>query len=244
MMRLARWCILGVVLIPLDVWGQPLFSWAAPLRVPVSLSGNFYLLHFHPLEGSTGNVRFMAPAYGLTYARPDFEARVLYGPATRRSEEHRLFEGAFLMHSPVTLFRDDRVWWSVLLGLQGAYRSVRDQSGRADAPLAFQAVSLLVEAGPALLAHVGNWQFEGKATYALGISSRPFSSQTGKAAHIEAGFRLHVRDVILPYGLTIGYAYRVQEWDITPSVFASPRERKAWRYRDRMQVISLGINWQ
>ncbi|GEM_PF-4441278 len=240
-MRLARWCILGVVLLPSWGWGQPLFSLAPSLETPFSLGGGYYALHFQPDEGSTSELSYTAAAYGIYYARSDLEASLVYGPSTRRSGYHRLLDAAFLVHYPLVLWHTDRVQWSIPLGLEVRYRAVNKQAEQAEP--AFQAMSFLIAAGPALRARVGNLQVEGKATYALGISSRPFSNQTGRASRAGVHVRLHLRDLFSSYGLTLGYGYSIQEWNIASSVFSRERATR-WHYRDAMQIVTLGVNWR
>ena len=191
---------------------------------------------------------YSGAAYGLAFSRSNLFAQFSWGnesaPDTSRPDlsllDFSLSFWADVFFSPDAKTADHRVFAPIMLFTN--YRKVTpDEGGTLEE---FNITTLGLGLG---LGYYGalseNVLIEIRSTPALGFASQSFGDSSGLARLIDTDVQMHIGSVFNRFGISIGYAYRIQIWDVRASSILGNVSRDLYDYRDKKHSISLGVNW-
>ena len=201
---------------------------------------------------------FEGPAFGLAYTRPNLSATVAYGSESRVSSRGvRVFDATVIAENnliDLASSESSRLYVPVLL-LSNYRRAALRRTG--DSIRGIFSVTVLglgtglgwsIQPGGS-----GNTRIEGRATPVLGIALRSFGDSTGSSWLLDADVHVHRLNVFGRLGLSIGYGFRFQAWNLGgteispfPGVVAPQvptEQRDLYDYSGSQHVVSLGLNW-
>ncbi len=203
---------------------------------------------FQP-EGSVpdeGVPAFTGPAYGILYLRGNLSASIAYGPENMDADGNaRLLDFTIETWNRLfTIGSSETARLYIPLTLQSNYRRVAPAGG-ADAPFSsFQVTTLGLGAGLGGSAERGQKVlFEARAAPALGVALRSFGGSAGIAWLVDAGARLHVREVFGRMGLSAGYGFRVQTWRAGNANLLLEPDGVRLDHRGSRHMVALGLSW-
>ncbi len=196
-----------------------------------------------PTEGAP---MFTGPAYGIMYARANISATVTYGPESSAADHSsRLLDVSFATWSRLfSIGASETSRLYLPLTLQTNYRRVAPK-GQANSPFgSFQVTVIALGAGLGGSAERGkSVRFEARAAPALGIALRSFGGSTGMAWLVDAGARMHIREVFGRFGLSAGYGFRTQSWRVGEANLILEPTQTRLDYLGSWHMITLGLNW-
>lgn len=189
---------------------------------------------------------FTGPAYGIMYARANISATVIYGPESSATEHNtRLLDVSFATWSRLfSIGASETSRLYLPLTLQTNYRRVAPK-GQANSPFgSFQVTVIGLGVGLGGSTERGkNIRLEARAAPALGVALRSFGGSTGMAWLVDAGVRMHIREVFKRYGLSAGYGFRVQSWRVGEANLILEPSQTRHDYLGSRHMIALGLNW-
>lgn len=217
-----------------------------------SLSVGYAMVDFDYAGGDTVATSFayQDPAYALVYTRPNFEASVAYGRRDARGDT---------LGGTLALLDVGVGTWGVI-GLSDALQLPRTRFGipimlfvrlrrasRSDAAEtvteSFEITSVGLGTGLVLSRSFGQQvHLEGRLTPGIALAQRALGDTAGSARSIDGGVQLHIGPLYQGYGLTLGYGYRWQRWDLDASGFDDAPD-DFFDYAGTQHVVRLGVNW-
>lgn len=196
---------------------------------------------------------FSNPAYGVTYLRPNFEAHLVFGrqtvaDGTGGTLERDLTDAAIETWASLPFlpeFGGEALRLTLPILLHSDYRRVgNSESGNDENPaddFNFTTIGLGFGLG------VENYfsdraLLEARVIPALGLALRSFGDATGRSALLTAAVTLHTAPFAGRFGLSLGYSFRWQDWNVNASsVFRNNRD--IFDYRSTQHLVRIGLNW-
>ncbi|MEX0599276.1 MAG: hypothetical protein WD021_02435 [Rhodothermales bacterium] len=233
---------------PCDARAQ-MFSYGGDRpRSVQSVSFVYQLIEFtRDGEGQAGQTfDFSGPAYGLTYARPNVTASIVYGPESEDdTRDLRLLDATIATWGEVVLSgspTSDRLFLPI--GLQSNYRRVAPRGSENSLVDSFNLTVLALGAGLGYTADLReSARFEIRAMPMIGIALRAFGESTGVSYLLDTDARLHLLEVAGRVGLSAGYAFRLQSWNVSGSDLLLGVQDDLFDYSSAQHVFTIGINW-
>ncbi len=186
---------------------------------------------------------FNEPAYGLAYARPGFLARFARG--TQGGGDESLTLTDFLITAsgawrPWSRSRGSGIQPTIPLGVHSGYRRVsRDEDrGTFDA---FEFTTLALGAGLGAEAQGARAQWRVRVIPMIGIAQRSLGSDTGSSTMLDANTRLTLGPLNDQFGISFGYGFRWQAWDVDASDFNEAATNDTFDYTGTMHTFRIGI---
>lgn len=223
---------------------------ADPQRPIEAVSAGYFLIDF-AFDGDEEplfSFDFDGPAFGLAYSRPNFLATLAYGEQNADADE----EGLRLIDFSLT------TWGAAYLAGTGtgptqlfvpivlfAHLRRVSPTGR-DIPEieAFNVTVVGLGAGLGLSQALGRGsRFEARAHPGLGLASSAFVESFGSSWLVVADAQLHLGPLFGRYGLSLGYAFRHQVWNINVSDLFPAISDELFDYRSRQHLVRLGLHW-
>jgi hypothetical protein len=212
-----------------------------------AVSAGFFLIDFT----FAGDVRpdpvfdFTEPAFGLTYARPNFFATFAFGNQSGAAGEDdlRLLDFSMLVWGEVEPFRfekESRARFFVPIALHSGYRRVSRQGARDNLLDAFEVSVLGLGGGAGFEVRGKGVRVEGRALPVIGLAFRSFGNSTGLSTFFDADLQVHLGPFADAFGLTLGYGFRLQRWNPGGSGLVSG---DFFDYSGSQQLFRVGVNW-
>ena len=259
---MARWLLLSLgliwapVLMPSVATAQ-LFSFDVERPRPVqALSAGYFLVDFtYDGDGMPAvTYNYGEPAYGLVYTRPSFVLTAGIG-----RQEAGAQPGGVVAADTVDLrFLDLSLstWaeiqvapeWTgrtrVLLPivLHSNYRRV---SPRGDDSLleSFNVTVLGIGSGLGIDRQVGGGVIEAYAHPIIGLATTSLGDALGSARLLRASVQVHSPPLFGRFGVSLGYTFRTQVWNVDASDLLEEFTGDLFDYRGQMHLLRAGINW-
>lgn len=197
---------------------------------------------------------YAGPVYGVAFSRPSFYASVAYGrgdpaptagdPTTLQLIDADLFTWAEVIR--LLTVDDGRGRLYVPLALHSDYRRVSrsnedEEEGFTDA---FSVTVLGLGTGlVGDLALSRRVHLAGRALPVIGLATRTLGDATGNARLFDADVTLHVAALAGGLGLTAGYAFRVQDWNVGLTGPVTDFADDFFHYGGHQHTLRLGVNW-
>lgn len=189
---------------------------------------------------------FEAPAYGVLYTRPSFSASITYGPETGDSgRDLRLLDAAITTWGEVVVGGSEgssRIY--IPIALESNYRRVAPRGSEDSLVDAFNLTVLGLGTGLGFSVDVTeSVRFEGRATPVLGIALRAFGDSAGTSYLIDTDVRVHIMDLAGRIGVSAGYAFRTQVWNVDASDLLLGEQEDLFDYSGTQHLLTVGVNW-
>ena len=85
--------------------------------------------------------------------------------------------------------------------------------------------------------------FEARAYPILGFATSSFTNAIGSAYLIDADAQLHLAQLFGAVGLSLGYSFRYQVWNVNASNFFPDAADALFDYKGRHHLFRMGVNW-
>ena len=220
-----------------------------------SLSLGYIPVHFaYDGDDPAPPVRFGfdAPAYGAVFTRPNLKASVAIGTDEQPDAEgverdRRLLElalfawGAFY---PVPEWAGERYRLYVPVLLHSGFRRVRDSGPADDFDNDFDVTSLGLGTGVGAGGRLGERVlFEARATPVFGLATRQFDGSVGTTRLFDADVQVHLGPLFGRLGISAGYGFRAQAWNLRGSEFLNEAVAELYDYRGSQHSFRVGVNF-
>lgn len=190
---------------------------------------------------------FDARAYGAAYTRPSFSAWLLLGADEPVGTDRlRLIDASIstwaeIGLSPSPSQHRNRAFIPVML--HSNHRRVAGADAGNSAVDAFSVTVLGIGTGFGFNGHLGRLQIETRATPVIGFATRSFGDATGSSILFDGDLLLHFGPLLGRVGLSAGYGFRTQRWNVGGSDLLQDEEDDLFDYRGSMHLFRAGINW-
>ncbi len=192
---------------------------------------------------------FVEPAYGLVYSRPHFLVTFALGDQSADGEGHealRLLDVSFTTWGELRLagMSAGRSRAYIPIALFSNHRRVSPQGSASSLLDAFNVTVLGLGAGLGLESVLGETVlFEARANPILGFATSSLTDAFGSAYLIDADAQLHLAQLFGAVGLSLGYSFRLQVWNVNTSNLFPDATDELFDYKGRYHLFRVGINW-
>ncbi len=227
------------------------FSLRSGAQAVQSISVGYYALNFE-FNGDTDPLfvfDFDQPAYGLVYTRPHFMATLAYGTQSPDGEGR---QDLSLLDLSLTTWGELRLQGQgagatrvyVPIVLYGNHRRVSPRAEGESILDAFNITVLGLGAGLALDRTFGQKAFfEARANPVIGLATSSLTDAFGTAYLIDADTQLHLAGLFGRLGLSFGYTFRYQVWNINASDIFADATDDLFDYKGLLHLVRVGVNW-
>lgn len=186
---------------------------------------------------------FTEPAWGIVYARPGLAFSVARG-VQKSSEDHdlTLFDALLLGYGAFRPFRSESRSLEILVpvGLSSGYRKVSRDSE--DAVIqAFEFTTFSIGAGLGLIHSTEHTNLLVRAMPFYGLATRSIGNDTGSTTTLDADVELGIGPFTDRFGITLGYGFRWQKWNLKASALFEGISREAFDYSGTMHTVRIGL---
>jgi hypothetical protein len=227
------------------------FSFRSGAQAVQSLSAGYYLINFE-FDGEGEPLfafDFENPAYGIVYTRPHFLVTLALGDQNTDDAGHeklRLLDLSLTTWGELTLpgmnAGPSRAY--VPIALFSNYRRVSPEGSDGSLLDAFNVTVLGLGAGLGLESALGETVlFEARANPVLGLASSSLADGIGTAYLVDADAQLHLAHLFGAVGLSLGYSFRLQVWNVNTSDLFPEATDELFDYKGRHHLFRVGINW-
>lgn len=248
--------VLLIVLVP-ETGRAQLFSFEAERARPVQALAAGYFLNDFTYDGDDPpafTFNFGEPAVGLVYTRPRFFVTAGIGgqeAGTQPGEvvaadtvDLRLVDLSLSTWAEIQVLPDwtGRTRLIVPIVLHTNYRRVAPQ-GDNTLLETFDVTVLGLGTGLGLSRSLGGSLIEARAHPILGLATTSLGDALGSARLLDAQVQWHSPPLFGRFGLSLGYAYRTQVWNVDASDLFEELTGDLFDYRGQMHLLWAGVNW-
>jgi hypothetical protein len=246
-------CLLAatVSMAPAGAASAQQFSFRSGAQAVQSLSVGYVLIDF-TFDGRNEppfRFDFDQPAYGLVYTRPHFMVTLALG--NQHANDSRLAD-LRLIDVSLTTWGELRLRglsagttrFYLPIVLHGNHRRVSPRTEEESLLDAFNVSVLGLGAGLALDRTFGDATFfEARANPIVGIATSSLTDAFGLAYLIDADAQLHRAALFGRLGLSLGYTFRYQVWNINASDLFPDAADDLFDYKGLQHLLRVGLNW-
>jgi hypothetical protein len=214
------------------------------------LSASYYLIDFayDGEERPPETYDYAAPAFGLTYARPNLLATLAFGnqEAGAGVDGRQLLDVAFTTWGGFSPFAalaagPTRLYVPVLL--HSNYRRVSPEGS--ESILDDFSVALIgLGTGLGLAQRLGAEALvEARVNPIIGLASSSLADAFGHSRLLDVDAQLHLGALFGGAGLSAGYTFRLQHWNVNASDLLPDVTAGLLDYRGRLHLFRVGVNW-
>jgi hypothetical protein len=195
----------------------------------------------------TQSFDYEAPAYAISFTQPSLQATVAFGRQSAQPgslRELRLLDAEMFLWGgfPITGSRTLRIYLPLVL--YSGYRSVDERDQQTPSIDAFNLTTLGLGSGLALEGSLaGDVRLDAQVTPVGGLALRTLEGTAGRSWLLRSRAQLHIPRLIRRYGLSIGYSYRYQRWNVDASDLFPTISDDLFDYKNRQHILHLGVNW-
>lgn len=184
-------------------------------------------------------------AYGAYYTRPNVAASVAYGKSTESSgSDMRLLDASITTWGEIGLSSSSSGRLYVPIALHTDYRRVAPRGLESSIIGSFNVTVLGIGAGLGYTVDLAERvRVLARATPIIGLALRAFGDSAGNSRMLDAAIHLHVLRILNKFGLSAGYAFRSQVWNVSGSELLSERQVDLLDYSGGHHLLTLGFNW-
>ncbi|MEM1271412.1 MAG: hypothetical protein AAF752_12885 [Bacteroidota bacterium] len=215
-----------------------------------TLTAGYYALNFtYQGDGQPfPRLDFDRPVYGIRFAQPGFEVQLMYGPQSAEDGpsdiDVQLLDVGLLIYGGLPLTRQERFRLSLPIALNSAYRVVGDDFNAGLTNEVFNFTTFGLGAGLALESKLTNRvTLDAKALPIGGLLLRSFEGTAGTTGLIDASVQLSFLDLFGTRGLSVGYGYRGQNWNVNASDLSVGLEDDTFDYSSVHHAFFVGLNF-
>lgn len=196
-------------------------------------------------EAPEPSFEYDGPAFGLHYTRPNLTAGVAYG-ADGSDRDMRILTASILTWGELFLGGSGRrqSGFYVPIAIHTDYRRVAPRGSENSVVDAFNVTVLGLGIGAGYASQFGKTvHLQARAIPAIGLALRAFGDATGSSRLIDTDLRLHVVDLIGNAGVSLGYGFRTQVWNVGSSDLLQELENDLFDYGGSAHVFTIGVSW-
>lgn len=237
----------GVLFAPSTARSQTLSYGVDRPRAVQSMSFAYQMVDFR-YDGTGApepSFEYEGPAYGVFYTRPNFAASLVYGKSTESSDaDMRLLDASLTTWGELRLTSGGAGAVYVPIALHTDYRRVAPRGLEDSIIGSFNITVIGLGAGLGGTLDIGERvRLLARATPVIGLALRAFGDSAGSSRLVDAAAHLHVMQILDRFGLSAGYAFRSQVWNVGSSELLSETQDDLLDYAGRQHVVTLGFNW-
>ncbi len=216
-----------------------------------SLSAGYSLIDFE-FDGDEAPLflfDFDQPAYGFVYTRPRFLVTFAVGDQggdDEGRENLRLLDVSLTTWGELRLagMSTGRSRAYIPIVFFSNYRRVSPQGSESTLLDAFNVTVLGLGLGLGLESVLGQTVlFEARANPVLGFATSSLTDAFGSAYLIDADAQLHLAQLFGAVGLSLGYSFRLQVWNVNTSDLFPDATDEFFDYKGRQHLFRVGVNW-
>ncbi len=244
-------CTATVLLAPGSIASAQQFPFRSSVQAVQTFSAGYFLIDFE-FDGDERPLfvfDFVEPAYGLVYSRPHFLVTFALGDQSADGEGHealRLLDVSFTTWGELRLagMSAGRSRAYIPIALFSNHRRVSPQGSASTLLDAFNVTVLGLGAGLGLESVLGKTVFfEARANPILGFATSSLTDAFGSAYLIDADAQLHLAQLFGAVGLSLGYSFRLQVWNVNTSDLFPDATDELFDYKGRYHLFRVGMNW-
>lgn len=230
-------------------------------RAVQSLSFGYTLVDFQ-FDGDgvpTRSFAFEGPLYGAVYTRPNFHVAFAYGSDERtravncepgacvpQNVDLRMLDAVLTTWGEIRIAGDpgsgDRFF--VPIALHSSYRRVAPEGAEDSLVDSFNITVIGLGTGVGFTKRLAEKvQLEGRATPIIGLALRAFGDSAGNSRLLDTHVQVHAVEIADRFGITAGYGFRAQLWDISASSLFPSTQNDLFDYTSTSHALSIGVNW-
>ena len=232
------------------------FSYGADrARTVQSLSLGYTQVNFEyggDAENPPVSFGFDNPIYGAVFTRPNLIASVAIGTdqqvgAEGIERDRRLLEAALFTWGefyPLPELAGERYRLYVPILLHSGFRRVRDRGPAEDLDSDFSVTALGLGTGLGAGGRLGERVLlEARATPIFGLATREFDGSVGTTRLFDADVQAHLGPLFGRIGLSFGYGFRAQAWNLRGSEFLAEVVADLYDYHGSQHTFRIGVNF-
>lgn len=227
-----------------DVAAQ-MFSYSSErARTVQSVSFGYMSVDFRFDGDGTPNpsFEFAGPLYGAVYTRPNFH--VAFGYGSEEERDLRIFDASLTTWGEFRLTGSLNSRLFVPIALHSQYRRVAPDGQEDSLVDAFNITVIGLGTGIGFVAQLDErLQIEGRAMPIIGLALRAFGDSAGSSRLIDTGVKVHVPTLAGRFGLSAGYGFTAQVWNISASSLFPATQDDLFDYTSTSHSLSIGVNW-
>ena len=189
------------------------------------------------------------PAYGFVYTRPRLLASFFLGDQDADEEgreDLRLLDVSLMTWADLRLggVSTGRSRAYVPVVLFSNYRRVSPQGSGGSLVDAFNVTVVGLGLGLGLDSVLGETAlFEARGHPVVGFATSSLTDAFGGAYLIDADAQLHIAQLFGAVGLSLGYNFRLQVWNVNTSDLFPEATDELFDYKSRHHLFRVGVNW-
>lgn len=189
---------------------------------------------------------FAGPAFGVYYTRPNVTASITYGPDAEDSDRDlRLLDAAIMTWGELVLTgspASTRLF--IPIAIHTNYRRVAPRGSENSIIDSFNLTVLGLGVGLGYSADVReSIRVEARAIPVIGLALRAFGDSAGSSYLFDTDLRIHFMELLGRIGLTAGYGFRTQVWNVDGSDLLLGAQDDLLDYSGGQHVFTVGLNW-
>lgn len=190
---------------------------------------------------------YAAPVYGLIYTRPNFLLSAALGTSEEDNRDVQLVDVAFATWGALSLsekLSSGQTRLFVPIGLHSNFRRVRIDEADDQFENEFAVTVLGLGAGIGLSQQVSEQgALEARVMPAIGFAARNFDDSIGSSRFLDADVQFNSGPLLNNVGLSVGYGFRWQVWNVNASNLFPDITDEFFDYRGQQHTFRLGVNW-
>ena len=192
---------------------------------------------------------FNQPAYGLVYTRPHFLVTFALGDQSADDEGRenlRLLDLSLTTWGELGLggMSTGRSRAYIPIVLFSNYRRISPQDAGSTLLDAFNVTVFGLGLGLGLESVLGEKMvFEARANPGIGFATSSLTDAFGSTYLIDADAQLHLAQLFGAVGLSLGYSFRCQVWNVNTSNLFPDAADEFFDYKGRQHLFRVGVNW-
>lgn len=202
---------------------------------------------------------FDGPLYGATYTRPNFHVAFAYGSDERTSSDPDCEPAPCgpttvdlrMLDASITTWGEIRLTGVpgkgrlfVPIALHTGYRRVAPQGLEDSLVDAFNITVLGIGTGFGGVAELGaGLRLEARATPIIGLALRAFGESAGSSLLFDGHVQAHAPGLAGRFGLSAGYGYRAQKWNVSASQLFPTTLDDLFDYSGHSHAATIGVSW-
>ena len=230
---------------------QALFFGNENPRKTTALSVSYSLVDFS-FNGDTAPpvlLNFSEPAYGLTFSRSNIFASFMFGSqsASDTTEtdvsliDFSIFAWSEMFFSADAQSADQRFFVPIMLFSN--FRRVSPDSGSGSLE-EFNIATIGLGLGVGYYGKFSDtFTFELRSTPGIGYAAQSFGESTGVARIVDTDVQLHFAGLFDRLGISIGYTFRYQDWNINETSIFGNLSQDLYDYKNVHHTASVGVNF-
>lgn len=186
---------------------------------------------------------FTEPVWGIVYTRPGFAFSIARGVQKMSdADDLTLIDALLLGYGAFRPFRSESRSMELLIpvGLSSGYRKVSRDSDTTVIQ-AFEFTTLSLGAGLGVGHSTERTSLLVRAMPFYGLATRSIGNETGSTTTFDADVELGIGPISDRFGVTLGYGFRWQKWNLKASAFFEGISNETFDYSGTMHTFRVGL---